>query len=300
MERTAGGAIVLDGRRVRDEIIAELRAEIDSLGSPPVCLATVLVGGDRHDRVHVRMKHSAAAEAGMRSTGVELASTATQAEVESAVRRHSDDPAVHGVFVQLPLPDHIDPEPVLAAVPAHKDIDGLSAESLGRLVRRMPGHAPCTPLGVIELLDRYAIPTAGRRAVIVGRSSTVGLPLALLLLGRRCDATVTVADSQTSDLVDVCGDADILISAFGRPGLITAEHVAPGAVVVDAGATSTGSGVVGDVDFDAVQAVAGAIVPMPGGTGPVTIACLLRNTLTAAHLLDAAPPEPACGASPDR
>ena len=278
---------MMDGNRLRDETVARLKTEIDALGSPPVCLATVLVGADKPSQIYVRMKQKKAEEAGMMSKGVELAETATQADVEAVVGELAADASVHGILVQLPLPAHLHPEPVLALLPAEKDVDGLTELSMGRLVRGLPGHVPCTPLGVMRLLDRYGVATSGKRAVVVGRSTLVGLP-ALLLLGRKgVDATATLAHSRTPDLAAVCREADILIAAAGQARMITADHVKPGAAVVDVGVSRSEAGIVGDVDFDAVQEVAGAITPMPGGTGPMTIACLLENTLSAARMLGA-------------
>ena len=286
-ERTPGGAILMDGNRLRDETVARLRSEIERLGSPSVCLATVLVGADKPSQIYVRMKQKKAEEAGMISKGVELPETASQAEVEEVVAQLAADASVHGILVQLPLPSHLDPEPVLALLPPEKDVDGLTELSMGRLVRGLPGHVPCTPLGVMRLLDRYRVSTSGKRAVVVGRSTLVGLP-ALLLLGRKgVDATATLAHSRTSDLAAVCREADIIIAAAGQARMITAEHVKPGAAVVDVGVSRSEAGIVGDVDFDAVQSIAGAITPMPGGTGPMTIACLLENTLSAARMLGA-------------
>jgi methylenetetrahydrofolate dehydrogenase (NADP+)/methenyltetrahydrofolate cyclohydrolase len=287
LERTPGGAILMDGNRLRDETVVRLRAEIEALGSPAVCLATVLVGVDKPSQIYVRMKQKKAEEAGMLSKGVELPETSTQADVKAVVGELAADPSVHGILVQLPLPAHLDPEPVLALLPPEKDVDGLTELSMGRLVRGLPGHVPCTPLGVMRLLDRYGVATSGKRAVVVGRSTLVGLP-ALLLLGRKgVDATATLAHSRTPELAAVCREADILIAAAGQARMITADHVKPGAAVVDVGVSRSESGIVGDVDFDAVQSVAGAITPMPGGTGPMTIACLLENTFSAAKMLGA-------------
>lgn len=286
-ERTDGGAILLDGNRLRDEIVVQLRDEIESMGSPPVCLATVLVGSDRPSQIYVRMKQRKAEEAGLSPRHVELPETSSQADVENAVQELVDDPSVHGILVQLPLPDGLDPEPVLSRIPPEKDVDGLTERSMGRLVRDNPGHVPCTPLGVMRLLERYGIATSGARAVVVGRSTLVGLPQVLLLGRKGCDATVTLAHSRTTDLPAVCREADILVAAAGQARMITADHVKPGAAVLDVGVSRTEDGIVGDVDFDAVQGVAGAITPMPGGTGPMTIGCLLQNTLAAARMLGA-------------
>lgn len=277
-------AVLMDGNRLRDDIVADLRTRITEAGSPAVCLATVLVGDDRPSQVYVRNKHRKAEEAAMVSRHVELGADAAQADVEEAVRALADDPSVHGILVQLPLPDGLDPERVLDLIPPDKDVDGLTERSMGRLVRGRDGLVPCTPLGVMRLLERYDVPTSGKRAVVVGRSTLVGLPLALLLARKGVDATVTLAHSRTADLVAACREADIVIGAAGQAGMITAEHVRPGAAVIDVGISRTEAGIVGDVDFDAVEPVAGWITPMPGGTGPMTIACLLENTVTAARL----------------
>ncbi len=289
LERTPGGAIVMDGNRLRDETVTRLRATIAAAGSPPVCLATVLVGVDKPSQIYVRMKHKKAQEAGMISKQVELPETASQAQVEDTIAALAADTEVHGILCQLPLPAGLDPEPVIGLIPFEKDVDGLTERSMGRLVRGLPGHVGCTPLGVMRLLERYGIATAGKRAVVVGRSTLVGLPQVLLLGRKGIDCTVTLAHSRTADMIDVCRDADIIVAAAGSARMITAAHVKPGAAVLDVGVSRTESGIVGDVDFDAVQAVAGAITPMPGGTGPMTIACLLENTLEGARLLGAFP-----------
>ncbi|MDA2965939.1 MAG: bifunctional 5,10-methylenetetrahydrofolate dehydrogenase/5,10-methenyltetrahydrofolate cyclohydrolase [Actinomycetota bacterium] len=288
-ERTAGGAILMDGNRLRDEIVAKLAQTIAAAGSPPVCLATVLVGDDAPSQRYVRNKHVQAGKAGMQSRNEILPADAGQAQVEDVVSRLAQDPRVHGILVQSPLPNGYNEEKVLSLIPADKDVDGLTSQSMGRLVRGLPGLVGCTPLGVIRLLERYGVATSGRRAVVIGRSTLVGLPLSLLLVRKGIDATVTIAHSRTADLIDVCRNADIVIGAVGQAHLITAAHIKPGAAVIDVGISRTEAGIVGDVDYDAVQAVAGAITPMPGGTGPMTIACLLENTLSAARLQGAFP-----------
>jgi methylenetetrahydrofolate dehydrogenase (NADP+)/methenyltetrahydrofolate cyclohydrolase len=288
-DRTPGGAILMDGNRLRDEIVARLATTIAVAGSPPVCLATVLVGDDAPSQRYVRNKHVQAGKAGMVSRNEILPADAGQAQVEDVVGRLAQDPSVHGILVQSPLPTGYDEEKVLSLIPADKDVDGLTSQSMGRLVRGLPGLVGCTPLGVIRLLERYGVATSGKRAVVIGRSTLVGLPLSLLLARKGIDATVTIAHSRTADLIDVCRNADIVIGAVGQAHLITAAHIKPGAAVIDVGISRTEAGIVGDVDFDAVQALAGAITPMPGGTGPMTIACLLENTLSAARLQGAFP-----------
>lgn len=277
-------AIVMDGNALRDEIVAGLATRIEAAGSPEICLATVLVGDDGPSQRYVNSKHKKAAEAGMVSRHHGLGADATQAEVEAVVQELADDPSVHGILVQLPLPDGLDPEPVLDLVPAEKDVDGLTERSMGRLVRNRPGLVSCTPLGVMRLLEKYDVPTSGRRAVVIGRSTLVGLPLSLLLNRKGTDATVTMAHSRTSDMSAVVREADIVIGAAGQARMITADMVKPGAAVIDVGVSRTEAGIVGDVDYEPVAEVAGWITPMPGGTGPMTIGCLMENTLTAAKL----------------
>ena len=284
VKRTAGGALLLDGMQLRDETVAKIKATIAAAGNPKICLATVLIGDDPPSHIYVANKHKKAQEAGMVSKGLQLPADATQAQVEKAVSELVADKTVHGILVQLPLPKHINTEAVLALLPVEKDVDGLTERSLGRLVRDLPGHVPCTPLGVVRILQRYNIETVGKRVVVIGRSALVGLPQMLLLVRRGADATVTVAHKSTKDMIEVCREADIIIAAAGAARMVTAAHVKPGATVIDVGVTRINNKIVGDVDFDAVQAIAGAITPMPGGTGPMTIACLLENTLEAARM----------------
>jgi len=284
VKRTAGGALLLDGMQLRDETVAKIKATIAAAGNPKICLATVLIGDDPPSHIYVANKHKKAQEAGMVSKGLQLPADATQAQVENAVSELVADKTVHGILVQLPLPKHINTEAVLALLPVEKDVDGLTERSLGRLVRDLPGHVPCTPLGVVRILQRYKIETVGKRVVVICRSALVGLPQMLLLVRRGADATVTVAHKSTKDMIEVCREADIIIAAAGAARMVTAAHVKPGATVIDVGVTRINNKIVGDVDFDAVQAIAGAITPMPGGTGPMTIACLLENTLEAARM----------------
>ncbi len=285
-ERTPGGAILMNGNKLRDELIANLRHKVEADGNPEICLATVLVGDDKPSQLYVKSKGKKAIEAGMQSRHVGLAASSTQAEVEAAVAELVADPTVHGILVQLPLPNGLDPEPVLDMIPPAKDVDGLTERSMGRLVRGKPGHVPCTPLGVMRLLDRYGVETSAKRAVVVGRSTLVGLPQVLLLGRKGVDTTVTLAHSRTADLVAVCREADIVVAAAGSAKMITADHIKPGAAVIDVGVSRTEAGIVGDVDFEAVQGIAGHITPMPGGTGPMTIACLMENTYAAYYMVN--------------
>ena len=284
-------AIVIDGNVVRDTILAEIRATIDAAGNPHVCLATVLVGDDKPSQSYIRSKQKKAGEAGIVSRHTDLPATASQAQVNDTIASLAADPSVHGILCQFPLPDGLDMEQVLEQIPFEKDVDGLTERSMGRLVRGQTGHVGCTPLGVMRLLERFNVPTVGKRAVVVGRSTLTGLPQVLLLGRKGCDATVTLAHSRTpaADMIEICRAADIIVACAGQARMITAAHVKPGAAVIDVGISRTEAGLVGDVDFEAVKEIAGWITPMPGGTGPMTIACLMENTLAAARMQGAFP-----------
>lgn len=283
VERTAGGAMLLDGNALRDRIVEHVRLQVATLPSVP-CLATVLIGDDTPSQVYVRNKHRQAQRAGMTSRNETLPADVSQRDAEMLVQRLADDPSVTGILVQQPLPAHLDGERLLSLIPVDKDVDGLTDASMGRLMRGVDSLVPCTPLGVLRLLQSYGAELRGKRAVVVGRSNLVGLPLAVLLSRKGIDATVTLAHSRTNDLARVCREADVLVSATGQAHSIGRDHVQPGAWVIDVGISRVERGIVGDVDFDAVQSVAAAITPMPGGTGPMTVACLIENTLTAWRL----------------
>ena len=276
--------VVMAGAPARDAILASLTARITQAGSPHIALATVLVGDDAPSRKYVASKHSTAQSIGIESVQVELSATATQSELEAEVSRLVSDPRVHGILVQLPLPSHLDTEAILRLIPADKDVDGLTEASLGRLVRDVPGHIGCTPLGVLRLLQHYGITTSGKHAVVIGRSTLVGLPLSVLLARKGIDATVTLAHSRTENLEAICKTADIIISATGIARSITSAHVLPGATVIDVGISRTEAGIIGDVDAKSVTGIAGALTPMPGGTGIMTVACLMENTVNAAAM----------------
>jgi methylenetetrahydrofolate dehydrogenase (NADP+) / methenyltetrahydrofolate cyclohydrolase len=287
-------ARVIDGKavargvreRVRDEA-AELTRE---LGRPPG-LATVLVGDDPASAIYVRRKREACEEVGIRSLHHEPGAEVPESELLELVAELNDSDEVDGILVQLPLPEGIDSAAVVAAISPDKDVDGLTPASAGLLARGEPGLVPCTPRGVMELLAAAGTDPSGKEAVIVGRSNLVGRPLSSLLLG--ADATVTICHSRTRDLAEVCRRGEILVAAAGRPRLIGAEMVRPGATVIDVGTNRTDEGLVGDVDFEEARKVAGAITPVPGGVGPMTIAMLLANTVQASR--DRAVRAPASG-----
>ena len=274
--------ILLDGKKVAAEVRAAVAAEVRGLsaehGRAPG-LAVVLVGEDAASQVYVRNKERACAEAGIRSLVHRLPADTAQERLEGLVRELKAEGGVDGVLVQLPLPRGLDSRRVLSLVDPAKDVDGFHPESTGRLALGLPCLRPCTPAGVMRILKHYGLSVAGRRAVVVGRSGTVGKPLALLLLA--ADATVTVCHSRTEDLACECRRADFLFAAVGSPRLITREFVKPGAVVVDVGINRTDSGLVGDCDFEGLIDVVAAITPVPGGVGPMTIAELLANTVQA-------------------
>ena len=273
---------VLAGGPARDAVLSGLASRLVAAGSPTVVLATVLVGEDGPSQKYVASKHRTANEIGISSVHVELPATTTQEAVETRVAELVADPNIHGILVQLPLPSHLNADAVLDLLPPEKDVDGLTSASMGRLMRGLPGHIGCTPLGVLRLLQHYNIPTAGKHAVVVGRSTLVGLPLSVLLARKGIDCTVTLAHSRSENLENVCRSADILISATGVAASISAQHVAPGAVVIDVGISRTDAGLVGDVDAASVNGIASALTPMPGGTGLMTVACLMENTVNAA------------------
>jgi methylenetetrahydrofolate dehydrogenase (NADP+)/methenyltetrahydrofolate cyclohydrolase len=252
-------------------------------GGKSVGLATVMVGEDPASQIYVRNKHRAADKVGMESFDHVLPHTAKQDEVESLIHSLNDDPRVDAMIVQLPLPAGLDGNSAVRAIDPRKDADGLHPHNLGLLVLEQPGPRPATPSGIMTLLDHYDVDVAGKLALIIGRSFLVGRPLALMLGTKGVDATVVQAHSRTVDLSGLAAEADILVAAAGRPGLVTAGDVKPGAVVIDVGINRTESGLVGDVDFASVSEVAGAITPVPGGVGPMTIAALLANTVAAAE-----------------
>ncbi|MDA0658668.1 MAG: bifunctional 5,10-methylene-tetrahydrofolate dehydrogenase/5,10-methylene-tetrahydrofolate cyclohydrolase [Planctomycetota bacterium] len=275
---------------LREELKAEVSQFIDRHQIKPT-LAAVLVGNDPASEVYVRNKHRASQSIGMNSQLHRLDSTASMHELLSLVNRLNADPDVHGILVQLPLPKPLDATSVLDSIHPDKDVDAFHPENVGRILQGRPRFLPCTPHGVQQLLIRNSIPISGQHVVIVGRSDIVGKPLAAMLVQRQCgygpnavNATVTVCHTGTRNLSEITRSGDILVAAVGQPRFITAEMVRPGATVIDVGINRVGDSLVGDVDFAAVSPIAGALSPVPGGVGPLTIAMLLRNTLVAAQL----------------
>ncbi|MEO8310331.1 MAG: bifunctional methylenetetrahydrofolate dehydrogenase/methenyltetrahydrofolate cyclohydrolase FolD [Caldimonas sp.] len=277
-------ARLIDGAAIAREVragVARRAARLGAGGRVPT-LAVILVGDDPASQVYVRNKVKASAEAGVRSLQETYPATLGEAELLARITALNADPSVHGILVQMPLPAQISAQRVIEAIDASKDVDGYSVESAGRLVAGLPGFRPCTPWGCMTLIESTGIALRGKHAVVVGRSNTVGKPMALLLL--QADATVTVCHSRTPDLGEHTRRADVVVAAVGRAGTVTADMVKPGAVVIDVGMNRNAAGkLCGDVDFAGVSQVAGWITPVPGGVGPMTIAMLLSNTVDAAE-----------------
>lgn len=287
-------AEIIDGKAIAEKVREEVRLGVQQMkeetGYVPG-LATVLVGDDPASATYVRMKQRTCEDLGIRSIGYTLPADATQEEVQALVAKLNEDPTVNGILVQLPLPDHIDEETILNTIDLEKDVDGFHPVNIGRLAMkgREPLFVPCTPYGCIRLLEESGIEMNGAEAVVVGRSNIVGLPVAMLL--QKNNATVTICHSRTKDLAEHTRNADIVIAAIGRPEMITGDMLKPGAAVIDVGINQKedatkkrGYRLVGDVEYDSAKEVAGAITPVPGGVGPMTIAMLMQNTLRAAEI----------------
>jgi len=272
-------AIRIDGKALAAKIRAQVAEDVQAFGEP-VCLATILVGDDPASHVYVGKKHEASHEAGIESRDHRFPEATPESEILDLVAELNADDDVDGILVQLPLPAHMDEPRVTRSVDPAKDVDGFHPLNAGRLFLGESLYVPATPLGVMAMLAEYGVELKGKEAVVIGRSEIVGKPMAMLLLAEH--ATVTICHSRTVDLAEHARRADILVAAVGRPGLVTPEMVKPGATVVDIGVNRTEAGLVGDVD-PAVFEVAGLMTPVPGGVGPMTIAMLLRNTLTAAQ-----------------
>jgi methylenetetrahydrofolate dehydrogenase (NADP+) / methenyltetrahydrofolate cyclohydrolase len=272
-------ATMIDGRALAAKVRAQVAEEVAAYGEP-VCLATLLVGDDPASHIYVGRKHDASAEVGIDSRDHRFPAATPESEILDLLAELNADDDVDGILVQLPLPEHMDEQKVTRSVDPAKDVDGFHPLNAGRLFLGEPLHVPATPLGVMRMLHEYGVELEGANAVVIGRSEIVGKPMAMLLLAGH--ATVTMCHSRTRDLSRHTRDADVLVAAVGRPGLVTPDMVKPGATVIDVGVNRTETGLVGDVD-KAVAEVAGLMTPVPGGVGPMTIAMLLSNTLRAAR-----------------
>ena len=279
-------AQLIDGKAIAAEITEEMRLRAQALRDKGIvpCLAVILAGNDPASEIYVRNKRRACKRAGIESRMIRLDQNVSREEILREIHALNQDPAVHAVLVQLPLPGHLDETEILSAVLPEKDADGFHPLNAGRLLTGEKGVLPCTPAGCMELLRRTGVSLSGAEAVVIGRSNIVGKPMSLLLLRENC--TVTLCHSRTKNLAEHVRRADVVICAVGRPGLVTGEMIKPGATVIDVGINRLADGrVVGDADFESVSAVAGAITPVPGGVGPMTIAMLMKNAILAAERL---------------
>ena len=283
MNYTEKGSLILDGRDVAKKIQASLKEEIQKK-NVKITLATVLVGDDGPSKLYVNNKHKQAQSAGFESVMVSLAADITQKDLEKKIIELGNDVSINGILVQMPLPKGLDEDRVIELIPENKDVDGLKTSNLGKLVVGNAILKPCTPLGVMRLIEHYKIDTQGKVALVIGRSRLVGMPQVLMLGSKGIDCTVTLAHSRTQEMNNLIMKADIVVPAVGIPNLINKENVKKGAVLLDVGITSDKDGIHGDVDFDSVDGIAHAVTPMPGGTGPMTVACLMENTVAAAKL----------------
>lgn len=271
--------MIIDGKGLAQGRLEQLRIDIQERGISPT-LATVLVGDDSASALYVRMKHRACEQVGISSINVQMGTDVSTCDVLEHLNELNTNPDIDGILVQLPLPSQVDTHQVIHAIDPQKDVDGFHPENMGKLIAGLPGPRPCTPKGIMTMLEQYHIPTTGARAVVVGRSVDVGRPMALMLM--LADATVTICHSKTVDLPAITRQADILVSAAGRAGMITADMVQPGATVIDVGTNHVKGKLCGDVEYESVSRIAGAITPVPGGVGPMTIATLMENTVEAA------------------
>ena len=279
-------ARLIDGKAISAAVREEVKtraAEFSAQSGVTPHLAAVLVGDDPASAVYVRNKERACEKCGLKSTLHRLPAETTQAELADLVDQLNSDATVHGILVQLPLPDHLDSTPILDSILPAKDVDGFHAENVGLMLQGRPRFLPCTPHGVMKMLEYEGIETSGKHAVIIGRSDIVGKPMAGLLVQRGADATVTICHSRTADIAAITRQADMLIAAVGIPEFVKADMVKPGAVVIDVGINRVNDKLVGDVEFSPIAEIVSAITPVPGGVGPMTIAMLLQNTLEAAR-----------------
>ena len=273
------GAVMIDGRAIADRLLQDIARDVQMRARPPG-LAVILVGDDPASKVYVGNKIKACAKAGIASFEHKLPASATQAEIQSLITTLNKDISVNGILLQLPVPGNLDSDALIQTIDPAKDVDGLTISNIGKLVSGKPGLVPCTPQGSMLLIKSVMSDLTGAHAVVIGRSLLFGKPMGQLLLSENC--TVTQAHSKTKDLPALCAQADILVAAVGRPQMVKADWIKPGAIVIDVGINRLPNGkLCGDVDYDAARTVAGFITPVPGGVGPMTIACLLRNTLQA-------------------
>ena len=283
MKYTEKGTLILDGRFVAQEIQSSIKKKIEDSGSE-ITLATVLVGDDKPSQLYVNNKHKQATASSIKSMHVNLPGNISQSELEQKISELGNDATINGILIQMPLPKGLNEDSVIEMIPTNKDVDGLKEQNLGKLIVGNDVLRPCTPLGVMRLIEYYDLETSGKKALVIGRSRLVGMPQVIMFGSKGIDCTVTLAHSRTKNLDDLISESEIVVPAIGVPGIINSKNVKKGAILLDVGISSDDKGIHGDVDFDSVDGIAKAVTPMPGGTGPMTVACLLENTMKAAEL----------------
>ena len=283
MKYTEKGTLVLDGKLVAKEMQNSIKKKIDSSGTE-ITLATVLVGDDKPSQLYVNNKHKQATASSIKSIHVNLPGDISQLDLENKISELGSDTSINGILVQMPLPKGLNEDRVIEMIPTNKDVDGLKEQNLGKLIVGNDVLRPCTPLGVMKLIEHYNIDTSGKKALVIGRSRLVGMPQVIMFGSKGIDCTVTLAHSRTKNLDKLISESEIVVPAIGVPGIINSKNVMKDAVLIDVGISSDENGIHGDVDFDSVDGIAKAVTPMPGGTGPMTVACLLENTMKAAQL----------------
>ena len=273
----------MDGRFVAQEIQSSIKKKIEDSGSE-ITLATVLVGDDKPSQLYVNNKHKQATASSIKSMHVNLPGNISQSELEQKISELGNDATINGILIQMPLPKGLNEDSVIEMIPTNKDVDGLKEQNLGKLIVGNDVLRPCTPLGVMRLIEYYNLETSGKKALVIGRSRLVGMPQVIMFGSKGIDCTVTLAHSRTKNLDDLISESEIVVPAIGVPSIINSKNVKKGAILLDVGISSDEKGIHGDVDFDSVDGIAKAVTPMPGGTGPMTVACLLENTMKAAEL----------------
>jgi len=283
MKYTEKGTLILDGRFVAQEMQKSIKKKIDDSGVI-ITLATVLVGDDKPSQLYVNNKHKQATASSIKSMHVNLPGNISQTELEDKIAQLGNDPSVNGILIQMPLPKGLNEDSVIEMIPTNKDVDGLKEQNLGKLIVGNDVLRPCTPLGVMKLIEYYKLETAGKKALVIGRSRLVGMPQVIMFGSKGIDCTVTLAHSRTKNLDELISESEIVVPAIGVPGIINANNVRKDSILLDVGISSDENGIHGDVDFNSVDGIAKAVTPMPGGTGPMTVASLLENTMKAAQL----------------
>ena len=283
MKYTEKGTLILDGRFVAQEMQKSIKKKIDDSGVV-ITLATVLVGDDKPSQLYVNNKHKQATASSIKSMHVNLPGNISQTELEDKISQLGNDPSVNGILIQMPLPKGLNEDSVIEMIPTNKDVDGLKEQNLGKLIVGNDVLRPCTPLGVMKLIEYYKLETAGKKALVIGRSRLVGMPQVIMFGSKGIDCTVTLAHSRTKNLDELISESEIVVPAIGVPGIINAKNVRKDSILLDVGISSDENGIHGDVDFNSVDCIAKAVTPMPGGTGPMTVASLLENTMKAAQL----------------